>query len=185
MAAGTLASTNWFLTGMLDPHTACRTPQTIECLACDYGFRAGAGRLYQDHYGEVPGSILEMVRRLASGGRRMGGWRCARGARHVFGIGWKRRAAPRPATPQQRSTLAEAATLRPAPRRCRPPKPPSGGRQLQTRAVGVPRLLPLQRVRPHAGVGRKPRDQGVCRQLQGRPGPQTQCACAFCGRCPF
>jgi hypothetical protein len=30
-------------------------------MVCDYGFRAGAGRLYQDRYGEVPGGILDMV----------------------------------------------------------------------------------------------------------------------------
>ncbi|GBF89019.1 plastid terminal oxidase [Raphidocelis subcapitata] len=33
----------------------------IDCMACDYGFRAGAGRLYQDRYGEVPGGILDMA----------------------------------------------------------------------------------------------------------------------------
>lgn len=30
-------------------------------MCCDYGFRAGAGRLYQEKYGEVPGNVVEMV----------------------------------------------------------------------------------------------------------------------------
>jgi hypothetical protein len=45
-------------------------------MVCDYGFRAGAGRLYQDRYGEVPGGILDMV------GARLGreGGSCRRAA---------------------------------------------------------------------------------------------------------
>lgn len=42
----------------------------IECMACDYGFRAGAGRLYQDRYGEVPGGIVDMVGPAGGGGGR-------------------------------------------------------------------------------------------------------------------
>lgn len=30
-------------------------------MAADYGFRSGAGRLYEDHYGEVPSNVLELV----------------------------------------------------------------------------------------------------------------------------
>lgn len=32
-----------------------------QAMAADYGFRAGAGRLYEDHYGEVPTSVVELV----------------------------------------------------------------------------------------------------------------------------
>lgn len=38
-----------------------RDGEVIKCMCCDYGFRAGAGRLYQDRYGEVPGSIIDMA----------------------------------------------------------------------------------------------------------------------------
>ncbi|KAI8468912.1 MAG: alternative oxidase-domain-containing protein [Monoraphidium minutum] len=38
-----------------------REGNMIQCMCCDYGFRAGAGRLYQDRYGEVPGGILDMA----------------------------------------------------------------------------------------------------------------------------
>ena len=30
-------------------------------MAADNGFRAGAGRLYEDHYGEVPTNVIELV----------------------------------------------------------------------------------------------------------------------------
>lgn len=33
-------------------------------MCCDYGFRAGSGRLYQEKYGEVPGNVFEMVSRI-------------------------------------------------------------------------------------------------------------------------
>lgn len=39
-----------------------RDGRTIRVMAADFGFRSGAGRLYQDRYGEVPGSVVEMVR---------------------------------------------------------------------------------------------------------------------------
>ncbi|KAL6765909.1 plastid terminal oxidase [Haematococcus lacustris] len=33
----------------------------IQAMPVDYGFRAGAGRLYQDHYGEIPKSVWELA----------------------------------------------------------------------------------------------------------------------------
>lgn len=33
-----------------------------QAMCADYGFRSGAGRLYQDKYGEVPKSIVDLVR---------------------------------------------------------------------------------------------------------------------------
>lgn len=35
--------------------------ETVQVLDCDYGFRSGASRLYEERYGEVPGSIFELV----------------------------------------------------------------------------------------------------------------------------
>ncbi len=34
--------------------------ERIQVLSADYGFRSGAGRLYQDGYGGVPKSIVEL-----------------------------------------------------------------------------------------------------------------------------
>jgi hypothetical protein len=39
-----------------------REGKMIRVMCCDYGFRAGAGRLYQDNYGEVPQNVFRMVR---------------------------------------------------------------------------------------------------------------------------
>lgn len=42
-------------------------------MPADYGFRAGAGRLYQEHYGEVPKNVWELVSDHAAGwGNEMG-----------------------------------------------------------------------------------------------------------------
>lgn len=30
-------------------------------MCCDYGFRSGSGRLYEDHYGEVPNNVFKIV----------------------------------------------------------------------------------------------------------------------------
>uniref|UniRef100_A0A383WPK4 Ubiquinol oxidase n=1 Tax=Tetradesmus obliquus TaxID=3088 RepID=A0A383WPK4_TETOB len=38
-----------------------RDGEMIRIMCCDYGFRAGAGRLYQDKYGEVPDNVLVMA----------------------------------------------------------------------------------------------------------------------------
>eukprot|EP00877_Chromochloris_zofingiensis_P007896 jgi/Chrzof1/335/Cz01g12010.t1 len=38
-----------------------RDGDVIEVMCCDYGFRAGSGRLYQEKYGEVPGNVFEMA----------------------------------------------------------------------------------------------------------------------------
>lgn len=35
--------------------------EKIKVLGCDYGFRTGSGRLYQEQYGEVPKNIFEMA----------------------------------------------------------------------------------------------------------------------------
>mmetsp|Transcript_27369 Transcript_27369/g.70484 ORF Transcript_27369/g.70484 Transcript_27369/m.70484 type:complete len:444 (-) Transcript_27369:618-1949(-) len=35
--------------------------QVTKAMAADYGFRAGAGRLYEEHYGEVPSSVIELA----------------------------------------------------------------------------------------------------------------------------
>lgn len=40
---------------------SCPDGSVIKVMACDYGFRSGAGRLYEDHYGEVPKSIFQLV----------------------------------------------------------------------------------------------------------------------------
>ncbi|KIZ00464.1 Alternative oxidase 4, chloroplastic/chromoplastic [Monoraphidium neglectum] len=55
-----------FAGDLSDPSDTCklfvdREGNLIRCMCCDYGFRAGAGRLYQDRYGEVPGGILDMA----------------------------------------------------------------------------------------------------------------------------
>lgn len=39
--------------------------EIVQVLDCDYGFRSGASRLYEDRYGEVPGSIFELVSMIA------------------------------------------------------------------------------------------------------------------------
>eukprot|EP00983_Pelagomonas_calceolata_P066839 1149234-Pelagomonas_calceolata.AAC.3 len=39
-------------------------------MAADYGFRAGAGRLYEEHYGEVPSSVIELVSCFVASFRR-------------------------------------------------------------------------------------------------------------------
>lgn len=39
-----------------------RDGEVIRVMCCDYGFRAGAGRMYQDNYGEVPENVFVMVR---------------------------------------------------------------------------------------------------------------------------
>ena len=31
-------------------------------MCADYGFRSGSGRLYQEHYGETPKGVLDLVR---------------------------------------------------------------------------------------------------------------------------
>jgi hypothetical protein len=43
-------------------------------MCCDYGFRTGAARLYQEQYGEVPSNIFEIVsrRRAASASAQAG-----------------------------------------------------------------------------------------------------------------
>lgn len=33
----------------------------LQAMCADYGFRSGAGRLYQDHYGEVPKGVWQLV----------------------------------------------------------------------------------------------------------------------------
>lgn len=33
----------------------------IQPMCADYGFRSGSGRLYSEHYGETPGSVLDLV----------------------------------------------------------------------------------------------------------------------------
>lgn len=39
----------------------CPDGKVIKVMAMDYGFRSGAGRLYEEHYGEVPKSIFQLV----------------------------------------------------------------------------------------------------------------------------
>lgn len=39
-----------------------RDGEAIQVMCCDYGFRAGAGRLYQEDYGEVPDNVLVLAR---------------------------------------------------------------------------------------------------------------------------
>ncbi len=34
----------------------------VQVMCCDYGFRSGFGRLYQEGYGEVPKNVFELVR---------------------------------------------------------------------------------------------------------------------------
>jgi hypothetical protein len=34
----------------------------VQPMPVDYGFRSGAGRLYEEHYGEVPDNVWELVR---------------------------------------------------------------------------------------------------------------------------
>lgn len=38
-----------------------RDGEMIRVMCCDYGFRTGSGRLYQDMYGEVPDNVFAMV----------------------------------------------------------------------------------------------------------------------------
>jgi hypothetical protein len=38
-----------------------RDGDMIRVMCCDYGFRTGSGRLYQDAYGEVPADVFTMV----------------------------------------------------------------------------------------------------------------------------
>jgi len=44
----------------------------IRVMCCDYGFRTGSGRLYQDMYGEVPDNVFAIVSVGGSGGWRVG-----------------------------------------------------------------------------------------------------------------
>lgn len=48
------------------PTSPYETPdgKTIAVLKDDYGFRTGASRLYDEHYGEVPANIFSLVRCL-------------------------------------------------------------------------------------------------------------------------
>lgn len=39
-----------------------RDGDMIRVMCCDYGFRTGSGRLYQEAYGEVPANVFVMVR---------------------------------------------------------------------------------------------------------------------------
>ncbi|KAF6256800.1 plastid terminal oxidase [Scenedesmus sp. NREL 46B-D3] len=53
-------------TASQEPTDTCRffvdrDGQMIRVMCCDYGFRAGAGRLYQDKYGEVPDNVFVMA----------------------------------------------------------------------------------------------------------------------------
>ena len=36
-------------------------PSAAQPMCADYGFRSGAGRLYQEHYGETPKGVLDLV----------------------------------------------------------------------------------------------------------------------------
>lgn len=36
--------------------------KVVQVLKNDYGFRSGANRLYEEHYGEVPEGLLSLVR---------------------------------------------------------------------------------------------------------------------------
>lgn len=49
-----------------------RDGEAIRVMCCDYGFRAGAGRLYQENYGEVPGNVFEMVGGAGGKGQQVG-----------------------------------------------------------------------------------------------------------------
>jgi hypothetical protein len=39
----------------------CPDGTVVKVMACDYGFRSGSGRLYEEQYGEVPGGIFQLV----------------------------------------------------------------------------------------------------------------------------
>lgn len=57
-----LHSVRWQPTRLHKPPTHPCNPTRLQAMAADYGFRAGAGRLYEEHYGEVPSSVVQLVR---------------------------------------------------------------------------------------------------------------------------
>lgn len=123
-----------------------RDGDMIRVMCCDYGFRTGSGRLYQDAYGEVPDNVFAMVGACARRATVAG--LCVRAG--PLASQWRRfwlaatSTSPPPAAPPPQFNHARTHTL------LLPRFPPfssttlTGCHQLQPGAVSTTALLPVQ-----------------------------------------